>query len=82
MSDTPFLSVRNLSIDFTVGSRVTEAVKGISFDLSRGETLAIVGESGSGKSVSAMSLMQLLPYPTASHGSRITAHLAVARAPR
>ena len=70
MSDTPFLSVRNLSIDFTVGSRVTEAVKGISFDLSRGETLAIVGESGSGKSVSAFSLMQLLPYPTASHGSQ------------
>lgn len=70
MSDTPFLSVRNLSIDFTVGSRVTEAVKGISFDLSRGETLAIVGESGSGKSVSALSLMQLLPYPTASHGSQ------------
>jgi microcin C transport system ATP-binding protein len=70
MSDKPFLSVQNLSIDFTVGSRVTNAVKGISFNLSRGETLAIVGESGSGKSVSALSLMQLLPYPTASHGSQ------------
>jgi len=70
MTGKPFLTVTDLSIDFTVGSRVTNAVKGISFDLSRGETLAIVGESGSGKSVSALSLMQLLPYPTASHGPK------------
>ena len=68
MTEKPFLKVRDLTVDFIFGSRVTPAVKGISFDLSRGETLAIVGESGSGKSVSALSLMQLLSYPSASHG--------------
>jgi microcin C transport system ATP-binding protein len=64
----PLLSVRNLSVTFTAAGRTVEAVKGVSFDLDRGETVALVGESGSGKSVTALSIMQLLPYPAASHG--------------
>jgi microcin C transport system ATP-binding protein len=63
------LSVSNLSVTFTSGDARIEAVKGVSFELDKGETLALVGESGSGKSVTALSVMQLLPYPMASHGS-------------
>ncbi|MDG4605556.1 MAG: ATP-binding cassette domain-containing protein, partial [Candidatus Contendobacter sp.] len=59
----PLLEVRNLSVSFGA----TAAVKQVSFTLNRGETLALVGESGSGKSVSALSLLQLLPYPHAHH---------------
>jgi microcin C transport system ATP-binding protein len=57
------LQVDNLSVNF--GS--TSVVRGASFTLERGETLALVGESGSGKSVTALSILQLLPYPYASH---------------
>ena len=63
------LEVRDLTVTFGTGPRAVEAVKGVSFDLERGETLAIVGESGSGKSVTALSVLQLLPYPAARHGS-------------
>ncbi len=65
----PILEVRDLSVDFQIEGGQAHAVKKISFDLSPGETLAIVGESGSGKSVTALSILQLLPYPAASHPS-------------
>ena len=57
----PLLQVQNLSIDFIADGIVTNAVKGISFEVATGEIMAIVGESGSGKSVTALSLLQLLP---------------------
>jgi microcin C transport system ATP-binding protein len=66
---TPLLSVRDLSVAFTQGGRETLAVDRISFDIGKGETVALVGESGSGKSVSALSVLRLLPYPPASHPS-------------
>lgn len=65
----PLLDVRDLSVAFRSAGRETLAVDRISFSIKRGETVALVGESGSGKSVSALSIMQLLPYPTASHPS-------------
>ncbi|WP_192249836.1 ABC transporter ATP-binding protein [Mesorhizobium caraganae] len=65
----PLLSVRHLSVAFTQGGNRSIAVDHISFDLAKGETVALVGESGSGKSVSALSVLKLLPYPTASHPS-------------
>src|ERR1700712_779314 len=65
----PLLSVRNLSVAFHQGGRTTTAVDSISFDIAKGEVLALVGESGSGKSVSANSILRLLPYPSASHPS-------------
>ena len=68
-NSTPLLSVRNLSVAFHQGGRTSNAVENISFDIRRGEVLALVGESGSGKSVSANSILRLLPYPTASHPS-------------
>jgi microcin C transport system ATP-binding protein len=61
------LQVRNLSVEFRAGAASTLAVKGVSFHIGRGETVALVGESGSGKSVSALSILKLLPYPAASH---------------
>jgi microcin C transport system ATP-binding protein len=65
----PILSVRDLSIAFGVGRREVLAVDKVSFDIGAGETLALVGESGSGKSVTALSVMKLLPYPAAHHPS-------------
>lgn len=67
MASGKLLEVRGLDVKFTVGSNATHAVRGVSFDIERGETLALVGESGSGKSVTAHSILQLLPYPVASH---------------
>ncbi|MDX6748833.1 ABC transporter ATP-binding protein [Geminicoccaceae bacterium 1502E] len=61
------LEVENLSVTFHLEGRDVEAVRGVSFSLDKGETVALVGESGSGKSVTALSLLQLLPYPRASH---------------
>ncbi|MGH6711662.1 MAG: ATP-binding cassette domain-containing protein, partial [Bradyrhizobium sp.] len=61
----PLLDVRDLSVAF--GDQL--AVDRVSFSIRRGECVALVGESGSGKSVSALSILKLLPYPTASHPS-------------
>ena len=61
--------IRDLGVDFTSAVETVRAVSGVSFDIERGETMALVGESGSGKSVTALSILQLLPYPVASHPS-------------
>ncbi len=68
MADTvPLLEVTDLSVQFAVGQDIVAAVKHVSFRLEKGETLSLVGESGSGKTVTALSVLQLLPYPRASH---------------
>jgi microcin C transport system ATP-binding protein len=65
----PLLSVRDLSVAFGQGGRELLAVDRVSFDVGKGETVALVGESGSGKSVTALSILKLLPYPVARHPS-------------
>jgi len=69
VSANPLLSVRDLSVVFRAGGRESLAVDHVSFDIGRGETVALVGESGSGKSVTALSVLKLLPYPAAYHPS-------------
>ncbi len=69
MTGKPLLSIRDLAVDFTQGGDVNHAVRGVSFDIGPRETVALVGESGSGKSVTALSVLKLLPYPAASHPS-------------
>jgi microcin C transport system ATP-binding protein len=70
MNETPpLLKVEDLSVAFRQGGQETLAVNRVSFDIKKGETLALVGESGSGKSVTALSILKLLPYPAASHPS-------------
>ncbi len=68
------LQIENLGVQFRQGEDVVTAVKGASLHVDEGETVALVGESGSGKSVTALSVLQLLPYPAAVHspGSSIT----------
>jgi len=65
----PLLDVRDLSVAFSAGGRQALAVDKVSFSVGKGEIVALVGESGSGKSVTALSVMKLLPYPSASHPS-------------
>src|SRR5438094_5739892 len=69
VTNQPLLSVHDLSVAFHQPSGTSVAVDRISFEIKRGECVALVGESGSGKSVSALSILKLLPYPTASHPS-------------
>src|ERR1700756_4999028 len=65
----PLLAVSDLSVAFHQQGGNALAVDRVSFEIKRGECVALVGESGSGKSVSALSILKLLPYPTASHPS-------------
>ncbi|WP_297298062.1 ABC transporter ATP-binding protein [uncultured Methylovirgula sp.] len=71
MSDAPLLDVRELRVAFRQSGEAFAAVKGISFSLARGRTLAIVGESGSGKSVTALSILRLLPPGAAVSGAAL-----------
>ncbi|MBL8513341.1 MAG: ATP-binding cassette domain-containing protein, partial [Betaproteobacteria bacterium] len=62
MENQNLISVQNLNVKFRLdGGSIFEAVKGVSFDIPKNSTVALVGESGSGKSVSAMSIIRLLP---------------------
>ncbi|MCI0429300.1 MAG: ABC transporter ATP-binding protein [Rhodospirillales bacterium] len=67
--EPPLLEIRDLSVDFGSEDAAVHAVRGVSFRIERGETFSLVGESGSGKTVTALSVMQLLPYPLARHPS-------------
>jgi microcin C transport system ATP-binding protein len=70
--DGPMLRIEDLSVSFGSQTDEVRAVRGVSFDVDRGETVALVGESGSGKSVTALSVLKLLPYPKAHHpGGRV-----------
>ena len=63
----PILQISNLGVRFQMPGGAADAVKGVALDIAKGETVALVGESGSGKSVTALSVLQLLPYPLARH---------------
>ncbi|WNW11024.1 ABC transporter ATP-binding protein [Pseudomonas sp. DTU_2021_1001937_2_SI_NGA_ILE_001] len=67
MNQDNLIEIRDLAVEFVSGDKRQRVVEGVSFDIRRGETLALVGESGSGKSVTAHSILRLLPYPLASH---------------
>ena len=69
MTQDILIEVRDLSVEFVTGEHSHRVVQGINFEIKRGETLALVGESGSGKSVTAHSILRLLPYPNARHPS-------------
>ena len=77
----PLLSVRYLTVDFRQEGRVIQAVKGVSFDVGQGETVALVGESGSGKSVSALATVGLLPRSATVGGSVLWQGRELLRAP-
>ncbi|MEJ2681592.1 MAG: ABC transporter ATP-binding protein [Gammaproteobacteria bacterium] len=69
LSSEPLLHLQDLRVSFEHDGNEEEVVKGISLTINKGEILALVGESGSGKSVTAFSILQLLPYPQAKHPS-------------
>src|SRR5437773_9930690 len=59
------LTIENLSVDFISSDSIINAIENISIAINKGEIVAVVGESGSGKSVTALSILQLLPTPPA-----------------
>jgi microcin C transport system ATP-binding protein len=63
------ISIKNLSVGFISQNKKKDVVHSISFKIPKGKTVALVGESGSGKSVTALSILKLLPYPSAYHSS-------------
>ena len=65
---SPILDVSDLSVEFATRAGTARAVDGVSLRLAAGETLCIVGESGCGKSITALSIMGLVPYPGAGKG--------------
>ncbi|MBV1880500.1 MAG: ABC transporter ATP-binding protein [Pseudomonadales bacterium] len=69
MNNDPLISVHNLSVEFHQGLEIKKVLHKVSFDLNPGEVLALVGESGSGKSVTAHSILQLLPSPAARYST-------------
>lgn len=69
MCSSPLLTVSDLSIGFTTAGIKTQVVHHVNFDIFKGKTIALVGESGSGKSITALSILGLLPYPVAYHSS-------------
>ncbi len=69
VTDAKLVQIDDLSVTFGSGERAVEAVRHVSFDIGEGETVALVGESGSGKTVTALSILRLLPYPLARHPS-------------
>lgn len=71
MSETTLLDIKGLQTHFHIGKRVVKAVDGIDLTIARGQTIAIVGESGCGKSVTALSIMRLVPTPPARHAGEI-----------
>lgn len=75
--ETPVLAIRDLSVSFGIGGSRVQAIKDVSFDVYRGEILAVVGESGSGKSVSSLAALRLLPDSADVSGSVTTAGLSV-----
>ena len=69
MATAPLLEIRDLSVSFDGPAGEVQAARHVSLDIQKGETVGLVGESGSGKSVTALSILQLLPYPIARHPS-------------
>lgn len=57
------LEIRNLSVDFSTEDRVVKAIENINISIKKGESIGIVGESGSGKTVTALSILKLIPTP-------------------
>ena len=74
MANDKILEVKDLSVSFNTYAGEVKAVRGVSFELNRGETLAFVGESGCGKTVTAKSILRLLkpPFAVIKEGSQIT----------
>jgi oligopeptide/dipeptide ABC transporter ATP-binding protein len=73
-SSSPLVSIENLQVDFQADGGAVRVVDGVSFELARGKTLGLVGESGCGKSVTALSLLRLLPGSARIAGGRIVLH--------